>query len=165
MASSRKPASLPYREGDWFAVPLRSGGYGLGVVARMDGEGIVLGYFFGPKRDQVPSFKETVRLKAGNAAYVRRFGDLGLLHGKWPIVGRSDLWRKELWPIPRFCRYSPDLNTRAYDVEYSEDKLEAINEVEISPEECLQMPRDGLSGFGAIEITLGRLLSGEDQTS
>lgn len=159
MVAPKKSAPLPYREGDWFAVPLRRGGYGLGVAARMNGEGVVLGYFFGPKREQAPSLKETTGLRASNASYVSLFGDLGLIDGKWPILGHSDLWRKELWPVPYFCRYHPELDPRAFRVEYSEDTLAAIDEAEISPEECQRMPRDGLSGFGAIEITLGKLLS------
>lgn len=159
MVIKRKSAPLPYREGDWFVVPLRRGGYGLGVVARLNGEGIVLGYFFGPKREQVPSFKETVGLSANKASYVSFFGDLGLIDGKWLILGHSDLWQKESWPVPYFCRYHPELDRRAFRVEYSEDTLAAVDEVEISPEECQRMPRDGLSGSGAVEITLGKLLS------
>ncbi len=31
-------AKQKYEEGDWFAVPLRNGGYALGVVARLDGK-------------------------------------------------------------------------------------------------------------------------------
>lgn len=47
---------LPYREGTWFALPLRKGGYAVGVVARMAPRGrIILAYFFGPKRNQIPS--------------------------------------------------------------------------------------------------------------
>ena len=44
---------LPYSEGDVFAVPLPDGGYGVGVVTRMDGKGSVLGYFLrrAPRRD------------------------------------------------------------------------------------------------------------------
>ena len=36
-----------YREGDWFAVPLRDGGYAAGLIARANPKGVLLGYFFG----------------------------------------------------------------------------------------------------------------------
>src|SRR5213592_3499242 len=48
------PRKLPYREGDVFAVPLQDGAYGIGVVARMDREGAVLGYFFDRRYESVP---------------------------------------------------------------------------------------------------------------
>jgi len=40
-----------YSEGDWFAVPLRGGGFAAGVIARAmpRKEGVLLGYFFGPR--------------------------------------------------------------------------------------------------------------------
>ncbi len=40
--------SLNYSEGDCISIPLREGGYARGVVARMNGSGIIFGYFFGP---------------------------------------------------------------------------------------------------------------------
>jgi hypothetical protein len=49
---------LPDSEGDGFAVPLRDGGYAIGVVARMDRKGSVLGYFFGPRYDEPPKLAE-----------------------------------------------------------------------------------------------------------
>ncbi len=62
-ASKAKPMknvnqNLPYQEGDWFAVPLRSGGYGVGLVARAPGNGIVLGCFFGTRYDTLPKEKK-----------------------------------------------------------------------------------------------------------
>jgi hypothetical protein len=48
-------AKVRYRKGDWSAVPLRDAGYGIGLLARANPESLLLGYFFGPKRDDVPS--------------------------------------------------------------------------------------------------------------
>jgi hypothetical protein len=72
-----------YREGDWFAVPLRAGGFAAVIVARaMPGrEGVLLGYFFGPRRDRVPTLDELSALSASDAVLVERFGDLGILDG------------------------------------------------------------------------------------
>jgi hypothetical protein len=58
---------INYREGDWFAVPLRDGGYAVGLVARMDNRGGVLGYFFGPRRDDVPSPSDVEASTLGGA--------------------------------------------------------------------------------------------------
>lgn len=49
-----------YREGSRFAVPLRQGGYAVGLVARVNPRGVLLGYFFGPRHD-VPGPSATSR--------------------------------------------------------------------------------------------------------
>lgn len=66
---------LPYSEGDVFAVALRDGGYGTGVVARMDGKGSVLGYFFGRRYDKPPELAD-VRSVRGLETY-SSFGPTG----------------------------------------------------------------------------------------
>ena len=150
---------LPYKEGDWFAVPLRDGGYALGLVARMNGKGSVLGYFFGPWREQCPTKEDTQGLSSADAILVRLFGDLGLLEGKWPILGRSDLWDRADWPLPAFARIAVD-KSRAWRVEYSEaDINQVVREVPVNPNKVSHLPEDGLSGSGALEIRLTQLLS------
>jgi len=80
---------LPYREGSWFAVPLRQGGFGLGLVARATEEGkVIVCYFFGPRRETVPVLADARHAKASDAVRVARVGDLFLLRGQWPIIGR-----------------------------------------------------------------------------
>ncbi len=59
-----------YGEGDWFAVPLRNGGYALGVVARRDGRGGIIGYFFGQKYSAPPSLDEVTSKTATDAILV-----------------------------------------------------------------------------------------------
>jgi len=157
----KKSDPLPYREGDWFAVPLRGGGYALGIAARLNGEGKVLGYFFGPKREEIPVLADAVSLSPEQAIHVRFFGDLGLLDGTWPILGRLDTWQRSVWRMPAFGRYFPELKTPPFRIEYEDDTLRQIGETKITPEECQKLPRDGSSGFGAIEITLTKRLSGE----
>ena len=75
-----------YSKGDWFAVPLRSGGYATGVVARIVTKGILLGYFFGPRRVSIPPVNELVQAAAKDAVLVQRFGDLGIIQHGWPII-------------------------------------------------------------------------------
>jgi len=151
--------TLPYKEGDWFAVPLRDSGYGVGLVARMDGEGVVLGYFFGPCYDRLPTKEDISGLSATDAVLVRRFGDPGFLRREWPIIGESDSWSRELWPVPAFGRIALD-RSKAWLTEYSDNDLTSPQrEIAISVEEATGLPEDGLSGYGAIEIRLTRLLS------
>jgi hypothetical protein len=80
---------LPYGDGDWFAVPLRAdAGFAVGVVARHDRRGGVIGYFFQGRFSVVPLLGSLCSLEARDAVRVMRFGDLGLVKGQWPVLGR-----------------------------------------------------------------------------
>lgn len=150
-----------YREGDWFAVPLRGGGFGAVIIARAmpRKEGVLLGYFFGPKRDSVPTLDQLSTLSASDAALVERFGDLGILDGTWLLVGHADRWDRGAWPTPAFGRLE-ELTGRAFKVIYDDaDPNRLLSEERIDPSELVSMPKDGLSGAGAVERILTRLLS------
>lgn len=148
---------LPYREGDWFAVPLRDGGYALGRIARADGKGIVVGYFFGPRQERVPTIREAEGKRPDDAILVKLFGDLGLLQGRWPVLGHRPPWRREEWPIPAFQRID-EIANKAWRVRYDDSSLIAAAEERVAPDEVRSLPRDGTSGAGAIETRLARIL-------
>jgi hypothetical protein len=149
---------LPYGDGDWFAVPLRDDvGFALGVVARHDHRGGVIGYFFGERFEELPLLESVGSLRAQDAVRVMRFGDLGLVKGQWPILGRLDGWSAEEWPMVAFGRR--ELTGRAFRVVYSPDDLRGpMAEELISDDECDRLPRDALSGAGAVERVLTALL-------
>ena len=67
-----------YAEGDWFAVPLRTNSFALGIIARANPEGVLLGYFFGPARDEQPELVEAAGLAPDHAVLVAKFGHLDL---------------------------------------------------------------------------------------
>jgi len=143
-----------YSEGDWFAVPLREGGFGIGVVARANPDGVLLGYFFGPRRDFPPSVDEVTDLKATDAVLVRKFGHLGLAQGKWPIVGRAPGWDRDDWPMPVFVRYE-EVTGRSFRVFYEDsDPNKLVREEQVEPGAAEQGPKDGLLGAGAVEKVL-----------
>jgi hypothetical protein len=152
---------LPYAEGDVFAVPLEGdGGYGVGVVARASKKGPTLGYFFGPRRDEVPELSDVQDLEAVDNVLVAKFGDLGLIRGRWPIIGALPGWRREEWPMPAFGR-DEQLSGRYLRVEYADDDPNSRPcEIEVSREEFERLPEDGLAGFGFIEARLTRVLTG-----
>jgi hypothetical protein len=149
---------LPYPEGTWFAVPLRTGGYALGVLARATGNGPAFGYFFGPRREVIPSISDVVTLGPQLAVLAANFGDLGLLEGKWPVLGQEAGWDRDRWPLPAFGRVDEVAN-KAWRVIYS-DNLEVVAEQPCPVSNARQLPKDGLSGYGAVEKRLTKLLGG-----
>lgn len=152
--------NLPYKEGTVFLVPLRTGGYGRGVVARCSPKGkIVFGYFFGPRVigmeerhfDDLSPEQTVLRL---------RFGDLGLIDGKWPIVGLIPNWKRPHWPMPDFIRVEDRIgDERKYLVRYS-DSDPSIRLFETPQIENSDLQPDVLSGCGLVEIKLTKLLGG-----
>lgn len=147
-----------YSEGDWFAVPLRDGGYGLGVIARANAGGVLLGYFFGPRRREVPALDDVKDLTPEEAVLVRKVGHLGITGGSWPILGRLEDWNRDAWPMPVFVRYE-ELTGRSFHVFYDDnDPIRLLREEKIAPGADEQGPRDGLMGAGYAEQALTSLL-------
>ncbi|MDX6740734.1 immunity 26/phosphotriesterase HocA family protein [Actinocorallia sp. A-T 12471] len=149
--------SLPYATGDVVAVPLRDEGFALGVVARADGKGIALGYFFGQRVDTLDNVAGPFDLEPGNASKICRFGDRGIIKGLWQVVGRVAEWDPEQWPVPTFCRNGEVL------VQYDDQTLKIVSELKSSPQGCKDLPEDGLEGSGFVEIKLTRLLEAQNR--
>lgn len=148
------------REGSVFAVPLRSGGYAIGVIAHVsyNNSGGILGYFFGPRLANIPNEEDEIflALKPGNALRVLRFGDLLLLNKSWPVIGEITDWRREDWPMPDFVR-KDEISKKAWRARYSEDDVcELIGEWSEPYDSSLG--RDTVFGAGAVELLLTRLL-------
>jgi len=141
-------------EGTCFAVPLEGGGHALGVLARTSaGSGVVFGYFFGPKRDALPAADELPRLAPEDAIWSGRFGDLELVEGNWPVLGKLPDWRREEWPMPEFCMgadHGPWFRVRYSD----EDANVEESATQIAQEECEGLPPDAMYGAGAVEVVL-----------
>jgi hypothetical protein len=150
---------LPYREGDWFTVPLRKGGLATGLVARSAPKGRVLfGYFFGPKTQSPPGLKELEQRQPSDAVLVARFGDLGLVNGEWKAIGQSPSWSKTSWPMPVFRR-TDVVSGQSQAVSYADDDpSREVGATSHAPSEMETAPEDGLMGYGAVEIVLTKRL-------
>ena len=140
-------------------MPLRNGGFAVGLVARSTKRGkILLAYFFGPRREFVPRIDEVASLGVEHALAVWRVGDLGLIQGDWPIIGKLDSWQRSDWPMPHFIRREllpPYRNWRVYFSDADPAKrIKEEPETSARPE----LPDDGLWGAGAAEIKLTELL-------
>ena len=148
---------LPYSEGSIFLVPLRNGGYARGVVARSSSAGkVLLGYFFGPRLSS-PTLVVVEDLDPAHAVLEVRFGDLGLINGIWPIVGRIPRWDRTRWPMPLFVRRDPLKKREPVLVRYSDTDPRHI-ETERPIDDNAEMISDSMYGYGAVEIKLTKLL-------
>jgi len=146
-----------YKEGTYFALPLRDGGFAIGLVARATPEGkVILCYFFGLRRSSVPAISELMSLTADQALHVFRVGDLNLLNGKWPIIGQLASWKRSEWPMPPFKR-SDELSRKAWKVIYFDVNPNQILREEPEPYESL-VQRDAVLGAGAVEMVLTKSL-------
>lgn len=154
-----KTKLIKYSEGQWFAVPLKTNGYGLGIIVR--GEYKTkggLGYFFGPKYLTIPIGVDTFSKNKDNAIFICKFGDLGIIKGDWPLIMDGKPFRRDEWPVPKFHRVPPLPPGKAIIVEYpqdSSDMYRALHETTVPiTSEILSLPKDGLFGSGAVEIVL-----------
>ncbi len=156
-----KMKQRPYNEGDAFAVPLREGGFGIGVLARAlwrRTQCDTLGYFFGPKRTELPSIEELGSLDPKDALLADRFGDLGLHDGTWPVLGPLPNWNRDDWPMPVFGRVKLD-NDVGLAFHYDpDDPSKELRHEELPADEVFKLPPYGLSGSGAVEIVLTAVL-------
>lgn len=148
-----------YTEGDWFAVPLRTSGFALGIIARANPKGALLGYFFGPRRQDQPGLADSTGLRPDQAVLVGRFGHLGIRGGSWPLLGQEPGWDRSAWPSPIFVRYE-ELTGRTFHVRYDDaDPTRVIGETLVNPCPAEQGPKDGLMGAGFVELRLTALLA------
>ena len=137
-----------YSEGDWFAVPLPDGGYGVGLVARAQPKhgGVLLGYFFGPRLSVPPSIDQVRFLSPTSAIMVRLFGHLDIRQGRWPIIGKVSDWNREHWPMPAFIR-KPTLGPAVLVIRSDDDPNTTVSEAIVRDEEdVVNAAPEGLLG-------------------
>ena len=149
-------------EGVVFSVPIQSGGYCMGVVARISkgrGAKSILGYFFSPRHQLIPNLDALESLRADRAILIAILGDLGFYEGHWSILGSLEEFDRAKWPMPEFGSVLPGgLNPRR--ITYDPDNPDiCLQENPCTLEEVVQLPRNGLFGAGAIELVLDRILN------
>ncbi len=150
--------SPKYAPGDVFRGPLRSGGYAVGVIARVGPDGIICGFFYSPQVGDTPNVTVAVTGEPTAPLLVARVVDRGLATGAWPVVARVRAWDTDVWRMPTFHRFE-QLTGRFIAVEYADhDPNRLVRERVIAANDALQLPEDDLYGAGALELELGALL-------
>ena len=91
------------------------------MIARVDGKGGALGYFFGPKRLE-PSLSHRDSFHASLAVYAVIFGTTALEIGAWPRLACLLSFRPEDWPIPLMAQWiGTESSPRGPCFEYDDD--------------------------------------------
>ena len=150
-----------YTEGDFFAVPLKTGGFGLGIAICVGSRGTVVGRFFGPVRDSVPSLGDLENLTENDSIHIEHFRDDGLRNGSWEVIGQHLEWDAYDWPIPKFGWFqasSKEATGQHFEIELDEN-LKATRQKKVSLEQFEKLPLEGISGAKAAEVTLTLVLT------
>lgn len=122
--------SSSYQQGQFFLLPLSRTEYAVGLIARVPRRGgVLLGYFFGPRRSKAPDEVTLNALTASQSVLACRFKDTALIRSEWPLLGLLARFDRSDWPVPAFHRfdgsttYIPGNATSDWRVEYSDDNL------------------------------------------
>jgi hypothetical protein len=128
-----------------------------GVVARTASDGrLLFGYFFGP-RLPLKAKTDISGLEPGNAVLRLRFGDLGLLNGLWPIIGKLPDWNPAKWPMSNAVRRDPLGIIQPVLVRYDDNDPSKVLSEEILDDD-IDLPSDSLAGYAFVEAKLSKML-------
>lgn len=147
---------IKINEGDMFAVPLRQGGYGIGLLARQN-KGIALGYFFNKVFTSIPEDLDTAGINHWKIILIGEFGLLGVNKGEWSLLKTNLKFKREEWPIPVLKMQDP-ITEQFFSVLY-DDTLLNEQRYKISKQEADELFAYGLYGYGALEKKLSTVLS------
>ena len=112
-------------------MPVERGQYVIGLIARVPKRGgVLLGYFFGPRRTSPPNDAWLAGLHAPQAVYVCRFKDSSLFRGEWQLLCSLEGFDRSHWPVPAFHRFDGSVThvpassaVSDWRVEYGDDNL------------------------------------------
>ena len=112
-------------------LPVERGQYVVGLIARLPRRGgVLLGYFFGPRRTSPPGDDWLNGLHAQQATVVCRFKDSSLFRGEWKLLCSLNGFDRAHWPVPAFHRFDGSVThvpggatVTDWRVQYGDDNL------------------------------------------
>jgi len=123
--------AMELREGQFFLLPLDSSQYAVGLVARAPRRGgVLLGYFFGPRRIAEPSRDWLNSRLPSHAVFACRFKDTSLFRSEWRQLDVLSTFKRADWPVPAFHRFEGSVtyipggsSVTDWRVEYNDDNM------------------------------------------
>ena len=152
---------LCYEPGSWFAIPLEGHGFGIGLVANAGTQGKVIQiYLFGRAYNHMPTANETKNLTPEEAIWRPRVSDLGLVTGKWKVLGKHDEWRRADWAMPTYIM-KDNISRRAVLRTYSPDFPARMMLETAASVDAVAYEEDGIGGRVFVERKLLSILTGK----
>jgi hypothetical protein len=159
--------AIPYREGQFFLVPIEQGTYVVGLIARAPSRGgVLLGYFFGPRRRRAPEAEWLNSRLAEQAAMICRFRDTPLFQGDWKLLGALPTFARAAWPVPAFHRFDGSVTqspgndvVQDWRVEYSDGNLIVPLKETPAHGDDLKLGDDMVCDPGLLAQELGRCIT------
>jgi hypothetical protein len=155
----KKDEKLPYSVGDWMVVPFLGKHFALGLIARASVAGIILGYFFRPKGNDIPSAVELNMFEPKDAIAIRILSDKALLEGRWRIIGHICPWSPDKWPMPLFA-HKPALEDNVIVLREYNEAFQFVKETRIDEKQAKNHPKDGFLSDWAVELLLTYIIEG-----
>src|SRR5262249_3254091 len=109
------------------------------------------------KRRRLPTLDDVDELLPEQAIAIIRTSELGLLEGKWPVIGESPSWDRTQWPIPSFI-VRDEFSQTAQRVTYAQDNPTSSHQAERIPYETEGREPDCCYGDIATQNYLSELL-------
>jgi Immunity protein 26 len=159
------PKNFKVPEGTVVAIPVKPQGWVLGVYARVKkgrGLGVPFGYFFGDVCNAIPDASIIPTLRPSHAILQTCFGDIGLIEGRWPIIGKIEPWTRDDWPMPYMMISGAELGMPC-DQRVLFDENDPSREIqrECAEPGTLNLPSASTPGSLALENILSMILGGE----
>lgn len=150
-------ARIKLKEGDVITLPI-SNKYAVGLITRIDEDKIPLGYFYSHLTNTRYTDIGQVSIDFSRPVFIERFGFQGFKDNSWQVIGNLPNFLRSDFPVPVFFHHTlPFKPVLVYfDDDMNEIRRQTIDEGEIG--HYKDFPRTGLSGSGAVEIMLRKLL-------
>jgi Immunity protein 26 len=170
---TRKPRDKPAKDdakqpriisdnGNLFIVMHGNRSIALGLIARGGKRAGKLGYFFRIGLYDEAKERDNLSLDLNQAIWIAKFGDLHILRGKWPLVGKLNGFSREAWPMPVFARHHEGFNIN-YICTYDENDVSLglhtwrADQVPAHVKTSV-VAEDGMAGAGFVEDYLMKIL-------
>lgn len=130
-----------------------------GVLARAHkSHGVILVYLFGRRLTAPPPLEELAAFRPERAVSAIRIGDLHIIDGKWPLLGKTGNWDRREWGMPAFQRRDP-LSGKTHIVTYDENDPRRIVSLRRVATPDTGLETDSVWGAGAVERHIPKWLS------